>query len=77
VIARHAAAIAPREARPGPLATCGWLSGALGRSTHADLYALEACEIDPEHGLAEIVRSFVHAGHLPEWAFQRPARRVT
>jgi hypothetical protein len=76
-IARHAAAVAPRELRPGPLATCGWLAWALGRSTHAELYALEACEIDPEHGLAEIVRSFVHAGHLPEWAFQRPSRRTT
>ena len=33
-----------------------------------------ACEIEPEHGLAEIVRSFVLAGHLPDWAFQRPPR---
>ena len=59
---------------PGALATCAWLAWALGRSTHAELYALEACAIEPEHGLAEIVRSFVHAGHLPDWAFQRPPR---
>ncbi len=71
-LARRVAASAPRSARPGPLAMCAWLAWALGRSTHADIYALEACEIDPEHGLAEIVRSFVHAGHLPEWAFHRP-----
>ena len=69
-LARRAAAAAPRALRPGPLATCGWLTWALGRSTHAERYAVAACEIEPEHGLAEIVRSFVHAGHLPDWAFR-------
>ena len=70
-LARRAAALAPRSMQPGPLATCAWLAWALGRSTHAELYARRACEIEPEHGLAEIVRSFVHAGHLPDWAFRR------
>lgn len=70
-LARQAAALAPRSARPGPLATCAWLAWALGHSTHADVYARQACEIEPEHGLAEIVRSFVSAGHLPDWAFRR------
>lgn len=69
-LARRAAGTAPEGLRPGPLATCGWLSWALGRSTHAERYAVQACEIEPEHGLAEIVRSFVHAGHLPDWAFR-------
>ncbi|GAA1978957.1 hypothetical protein GCM10009777_10220 [Microbacterium pumilum] len=73
-LARRVAAGAPRGERAGALATCAWLAWALGRSTHAELYALEACTIEPEHGLAEIVRSFVHAGHLPDWAFQRPPR---
>ena len=71
-LARHLAALAPRPQRAGVLATCGWLAWALGRSTHAAHYAGLACEIEPEHGLGEIVRSFVHAGHLPEWAFERP-----
>lgn len=71
-LVRRVAAVAPRALRAGPLATCGWLAWALGRSTHAERYAERACEIDPEHGLAEIVRSFVHAAHLPDWAFQRP-----
>ena len=60
-----------RGLQPGPLATCAWLAWALGRSTHAELYARRACDIEPEHGLAEIVQSFVHAGHLPDWAFRR------
>lgn len=72
-IVRRVAAAAPRAARSGPLATCAWLSWALGRSTHAEHYASLACEIEPEHGLAEIVLSFVMAGHLPDWAFRRSA----
>lgn len=69
-LSRRIAAAAPRSLRAGPLATCGWLAWALGRSTHAERYVVAACEIEPEHGLAEIVRSFVHAGHLPDWAFR-------
>jgi hypothetical protein len=69
-LVRQVAALAPRAARPGALSMCAWLSWALGRSTHAETYARAACEIEPEHGLSEIVRSFVHAGHLPDWAFR-------
>jgi len=69
-LVRRVAAAAPRRLQAGPLAMCAWLSWALGRSTHADAHASQACEIDPEHGLAEIVRSFVAAGHLPDWAFR-------
>lgn len=71
-LCRRVAAVAPRERRAGALAACGWLAWALGRSTHAETYACEACAIEPDHGLAEIVRSFVLAGHLPDWAFRRP-----
>ena len=70
-LSRRIAAAAPRAVRAGPLATCAWLAWALGRSTHAERYATLACEVEPEHGLAEIVRSFVLAGHLPDWAFRR------
>ena len=70
-LSRRVAAAAPRAVRAGALASCAWLSWALGRSTHAERYALLAGEIEPEHGLAEIVRSFVLAGHLPDWAFRR------
>ena len=70
-LCRHLAARAPRAARPGVLATCAWLAWALGRSTHAERYALQARELEPEHGLAEIVLSFVGAAHLPDWAFRR------
>jgi hypothetical protein len=69
-LVRAVAAGAPAPGRPGPLAVCGWLSWALGRSTHAEVYAEAAVAIEPEHGLAEIVRSFVYAGHLPDWAFR-------
>lgn len=71
-VARKVASAVPESARPGPLAVCGWLSWALGRSTHASLYASRASEIVRDHGLAEIVRSFVEAAHLPDWAFRLP-----
>lgn len=70
-LVREVAALAPRRLRPGPLALCAWLSWALGRSSHADVYARRAIEIDPDHGLAEIMLSFVQVGHLPDWAFRR------
>ncbi|MCR2794286.1 DUF4192 domain-containing protein [Microbacterium sp. zg.Y625] len=69
-LTRRLAALAPRAARPGALATCAWLSWALGRSTHADRYARMAADLDPGHGLTQIVRAFVAAGHLPDWAFR-------
>jgi hypothetical protein len=76
-LARRAAAAAPASHRAGALAVCAWLSWALGRSTHAEAYAAQAVEVEPEHGLAEIVRSFVHAGHLPDWAFRAATARAT
>ncbi|TQJ30653.1 DUF4192 family protein [Microbacterium sp. SLBN-146] len=70
-IVRRIAAAAPEGKAAGPFATSAWIAWALGRSTHAAVYAERACEEEPEHGLAEIVMSFVSAGHLPDWAFQR------
>lgn len=69
-LARVVAALLPKARRAGALAVCGWLAWALGRSTHADRYAAQALRIERRHGLAEIVRSFVAAGHLPDWAFR-------
>ncbi|OWP23196.1 hypothetical protein CBF90_00050 [Microbacterium sp. AISO3] len=70
-VVREVAALAPRRLRPGPLALCAWLAWALGRSTHAASYAERALEIDPDHGLAEILMSFAQIGHLPDWAFHQ------
>ncbi len=70
-LVRRIAAAAPREARPGPLAAAAWISWALGGSTHAGWYAEQALEIDPGHGLSQIVLTMCAASHLPEWAFAR------
>ncbi len=70
-LVRRLAAAAPRAARPGVLAAAAWLAWALGRSSHASAYAARAQEIEPDHGLAGIVRSMVDAGHLPEWVYRR------
>ena len=64
--------LAPRAARAGAARDVR-VAGVGARPVDARRAATprSACEIEPEHGLAEIVRSFVHAGHLPEWAFRR------
>ena len=69
-LCRWLAAAAPADHQAGMLATCGWLAWALGRSSHADAYAKASLALDAEHGLAEIVQSFVTNGHLPDWAFR-------
>jgi hypothetical protein len=53
----------------GCYSAAAWLSWALGRSSHAEIYAKKGMEIEADHGLCGIVLSFVNAGHLPEWAF--------
>lgn len=68
---RHAAACAPRRARRGPLTAAAWLSWALGRSTHAAHYLELVQAIDPQYGLAALLRTMVDGGLLPEWAFRR------
>lgn len=75
-VARRAAAAAPPTHRAGALATCAWLSWALGRSSHADGYVRAAREHEASHGLADIVGRFVAAGHLPDWAFRGRAERA-
>jgi len=69
-VVREVAALAPREQRPGALAAASWICWALGRSTHASRFAADALEIDPDHGLSQIVMTMVSAGHLPDWAFE-------
>lgn len=70
-LVRHVAGAADPSQTPGPLATAAWMSWALGRSTHAARFADAALKVDSRHGLADIVRSFVEASHLPDWAFRR------
>ncbi len=72
-LVRHAASLAPRAERTGPLAAAAWLAWALGRGTHAGDYAQRALELDAAHGLAGIVAALAGSGRLPEWAFERPA----
>lgn len=76
-LVRTAAAQAPRAARVAPLTAAGWLSWALGRSTHAASYLEAAREIDPEYGLAALLTTMIDAAVLPEWTFRRAAADAT
>jgi len=68
------AARAPRSMRPPLLCMLAWLNWALGRSSLASRFLTVTEQIDPEYGLAEVLRSMLDAGHLPEWAFDVSAR---
>lgn len=69
---RHVASRAPRHARPGALTAAGWLSWALGRSSHAGTYLNQALEIDPKHSMASLLSTMVGAAILPPWLMERP-----
>ena len=66
---KAAAARAPRADRPPLLCMLAWLNWALGRSSVADLFVTAAQEIDDGYGLAELLRTVLDRGMLPEWAF--------
>jgi len=66
------AARAPRSMRPPLLCQLAWFNWALGRSSLAGRFIEEAERIDAHYGLAELLRSMLDAGHLPEWAFAIP-----
>ena len=55
----------------GSLAVCAWLSWALGQSSHAQTYARQALDVEPDHGLAAIVSTFIDGAHIPAWVFTR------
>jgi hypothetical protein len=63
------AARAPRPDRPPLLCMLAWLNWALGRSSVAHLFVTAAQEIDNRYGLAELLRTVLDRGMLPEWAF--------
>ena len=63
------AARAPRPDRPPLLCMLAWLNWALGRSSVAHLFVTAAQEIDDRYGLAELMRTVLDRGMLPEWAF--------
>lgn len=71
-VVRHVAAAAPRASRPGPLTVAAWLAWALGRSSHAGHYLDLVREIDPQYGLAALLRTMLDRAMLPEWVFRRP-----
>ena len=63
------AARAPRAYRPPLLCMLAWLNWALGRSSVAHLFVVAAQGIDEQYGLAELMRTVLDRGMLPEWAF--------
>ncbi|KQO99550.1 hypothetical protein ASF30_06410 [Leifsonia sp. Leaf264] len=66
------AACAPLSARVAPLTMLAWLCWALGQSSRAAVFITAALAIDPDYGLASLIRAMIDGGRLPEWAFEVP-----
>ncbi|MFE6735374.1 DUF4192 family protein [Microbacterium sp. NPDC057650] len=73
-VVRYAVACAPRDLKPGALASAAWLSWALGRSTHADAYLRMSRQIDPDHGLTGLLLRVLESALLPMWLMARGER---
>lgn len=71
-VCRIAAAHAPTEESAAALLTaCGWLSWALGLSTHAAFYTDLARAADPAQSMARLMAELLERAMLPDWAFIR------
>lgn len=68
-VLRRVAALLPSTKRAPCLASLAWLSWILGRGSLAGEYAHSAVSIDPDYRFAELMRTLVMYGTLPEWAF--------
>lgn len=47
----------------------GWLSWAVGESSHAGECFEYALALDPDYTLAQLLSAMVGSGHVPDWAF--------
>lgn len=69
-VCRVAAAHAPsEEAAAAMLTACGWLSWAMGSSTHASFYIDRAQATSPALSMAHLLAEIIERGTLPDWAF--------
>jgi hypothetical protein len=69
LLVKQLAASAPRGCRPPLLCMLAWLNWALGRSSVSDRFVRAAEQVDPTYGFAEVLRTVLDRGMLPEWAF--------
>ncbi|GAA4180812.1 hypothetical protein GCM10022287_35150 [Gryllotalpicola koreensis] len=66
------AALAPDDVAHVPLTVLAWLHWSQGRGSVAGRFVDQARELDPSYGLAELLQTVLHQGHLPNWAFVMP-----
>jgi hypothetical protein len=68
---RAVVAHAPDELRPGPLTMLGWCLWAIGSAAAAGAMLDRAVKLAPEYRMAALLRTWVDAGTLPDWLFNR------
>jgi hypothetical protein len=72
-VLKRVTALSPLENRAPLFSMLAWLSWALGRSSVARLFVEAAEEIDAGYGFADLMRTVLERGMLPEWAFEGDA----
>jgi hypothetical protein len=72
-VLKRVTALSPLENRAPLFSMLAWLSWALGRSSVARLFVEAAEEIDASYGFADLMRTVLERGMLPEWAFEADA----
>ena len=68
-VLKRITALAPRSDRAPLFCILAWLNWALGRSSVANLFVTAAEGVDDGYGFAELMRTVLERGMLPEWAF--------
>lgn len=67
-------ALATPGQRPAPLCILAWLLWGRGLGSAAGHFVDSALAIDPEYGMALVLRTLFSSGRLPEWAYAGAAR---
>ncbi len=67
-------ALAPAHYRLGPLCILAWLLWGRGLGSAAGHFVDSALAIDPEYGMALVLRTIFSSGRLPEWVYSDGSR---
>ncbi|GEM_PF-1297117 len=69
---RLVVACAEPEDRVDPYCVLAWLAWARGRGSVAGAYLDRAGEIDPAHGMTDLLGTLIGSGRVPDWSYLEP-----
>ncbi|BDZ65909.1 DUF4192 family protein [Agromyces mangrovi Wang et al. 2018] len=71
-VLRVVTACAEPEDRVDPYCVLAWLAWARGRGSLAGAYLDRARDIDPAHGMTELLGALIGSGRVPDWSYLEP-----